>query len=102
MTMTARKVSAPKSEANSPTSSAIRESLALFVANLKRDPVETALRMRALQSLSEGISIEVIQLIAEATARAKAGGPLDENLKAFLVARGAFATACQKFNSTYR
>ncbi len=78
-------------------SAPMREALNLFVADLKRDPAQTALRMRALQSMSEGVSIEVIQLILDATARAKSTTVLDENLRAFLSAQAAFAAACEKF-----
>ena len=78
---------------------AMRESLLLFIAHLKQDPMQTALRMRALQAMSEGVSLDILQPIVEADAKARSTGVLDERLSAFLRARATFTAACRKFNA---
>jgi hypothetical protein len=69
------------------TPAAVSESLRLFATNLAKSPVETALRLRALQTLENGLSTEVLNLILEAVTRANAAGVLDDNLRAFLAAK---------------
>lgn len=65
-------------------SQVVKNCLGLFMANLTENPVETTLRMRALQTLSEGVSTDVVQLIAKAVERARGADVLDDNLRAYL------------------
>lgn len=69
------------------TGTAVAESLRLFAFNLGANPVETVIRLRALQVLEDGPSVEVLLLILESVTRANAAGVLDDNLRAFLAAK---------------
>jgi hypothetical protein len=66
---------------------AIRECVQLFLLNFTSNAVETTLRMRALQDLSEGLDTELLLLLVQATSRARAAGLLDKNLRAYLDSR---------------
>ena len=72
------------SDENSDLSLAIRECMQLFLLNFTANPVETTLRIRALQDLSDGMETDLLMLLAKVTSRAKAAGELEENLRAFL------------------
>lgn len=63
---------------------AVRECVQLFILNFSSNSVETTLRMRALQDLSEGLDTELLMLLVQATSRARAAGLLDKNLRAYL------------------
>ena len=72
------------SDENSDLSLAIRECMQLFLLNFTANPVETTLRIRALQDLSEGMETDLLMLLAKVASRAKAAGQLEENLRAYL------------------
>ena len=61
-----------------------------FLQNFTANPVETTLRIRALQDLSHGMDTDLLMLLAKATSRAKAGGELEDGLRDLLgpVGRG--------------
>ena len=72
------------SDENSDLSLAIRECMQLFLLNFTANPVETTLRIRALQDLSEGMETDLLMLLAKVASRAKAAGQLEDNLRAYL------------------
>jgi hypothetical protein len=72
------------SDENSDLSLAIRECMQLFLLNFTANPVETTLRIRALQDLSEGMETDLLMLLAKVASRAKAAGQLEENLRSYL------------------
>jgi len=72
------------SDENADLSLAIRECMQLFLQNFTTNPIETTLRIRALQDLSEGMDTDLLMLLAKATTRAKSAGQLEENLRAIL------------------
>ena len=66
---------------------AVRECVQLFLLNFTTNAVETTLRMRALQDLSEGLDTELLMLLVQATSRARGVGLLEKNLRAYLDSR---------------
>jgi len=74
---------------------AVRECVQLFILNFSSNSVETTLRMRALQDLSEGLDTELLMLLVQATSRARAAGLLDKNLRAYLDNREITASSAK-------
>ena len=66
---------------------AVRECIQLFLLNFTTNAVETTLRMRALQDISEGLDTELLMLLVQATSRARGAGLLERNLRAYLDSR---------------
>lgn len=66
---------------------AVRECVQLFLLNFTANSVETTLRMRALQDLSEGLDTDLLMLLVQATSRARGAGLLEKNLRAYLDTR---------------
>jgi hypothetical protein len=79
------------SDDSSDLSLAIRECMQLFLQNFTANPVETTLRIRALQDLSQGMDTDLLMLLAKATSRAKAAGELEDGLRGLLGGAGAGA-----------
>lgn len=76
------------SDDTSELSLAIRECMQLFLQNFTANPVETTLRIRALQDLSQGMDTDLLMLLAKATSRAKAAGELESGLREILGPKG--------------
>jgi hypothetical protein len=76
------------SDDNTDLSLAIRECMQLFLQNFTANPVETTLRIRALQDLSQGMDTDLLMLLAKATSRAKAAGELEDGLRGLLGGAG--------------